>query len=443
MKFKSMLVSNVFLLNLFISTSAGSDDATMDSIITWIRSKQGGFFSDNIEIRRIDPADVTSYFGVFAKRDIKAKEDLMKIPHECYIEAWEDARVMGVEIPKDYDILDQVGFQTNTCLLSHKLRKELKLGKNSSFAPYITYLKSQKPGQLPAMWSTNGKDILRKVLEPGSDGVDWMDWYFLFETGTSSCISSDPFEMLTLTLTVQRGFDNSLIPVWDMVNHDSGGLINTETDSLYGDEGGVKVKAAVDIKAGEELFHSYIDSFDNNELYKEWGTFQILKNFGFVEGYPHRWINYEKDVWFEIWEEPDGELRVSWPNEKTHGQYHSDIVDTNTDTDTDTDDIIDKWWKRLDGPPNARGIQYLGDELQRLRDVKVEIRNLRKTAPKDEWDIIMNYLKAAINDYSTALNATFKRNNSNTTTMSNKFKWDSIVNYNNGATMYDSSQETL
>jgi hypothetical protein len=448
--FRSSLLNKIAMLSVWTTiSSAGASHnlatTPIDDIITWVRSK-GGFFSDSIEIRRIDPSDETSYFGVFAKRNIKANDELMKIPHECYIESWDEARTMGVAIPQDYDTLDRDGFNTNACLLSNKLEAEMKLDNDSSYAPYVAYLKTQNTGQVPAMWSANGKDVLRMILESGNDAVDWMDLYFL-ENGSSSCIVSDPFEMHMMEMSIQRGFDNALIPLWDMVNHDSGPGINTETNSLYDtEEGGVKVKALVDIKAGEELFHSYIDTFDNNQLYKEWGTTDILKNFGFVEGYPHRWVNYENEVWFEILEDANGELRVSWPDDKTHGQYfvEPEWSEDNDDSDEDDDDI-DRWWDEMEEAPTEKCFWFLQDELRRLKNVEVQLKNnLNVHVATHEWDTTMNYLQAKIHDYSLALVAASKlydeeKDGNRMNRTEARYTWNKRMNYHGGTRLYQLS----
>ena len=91
----------------------------------------------------------------------------------------------------DADLNWEDPLHNNLCMLSHKLMKEMKLGEDSEFAPYIVYLQAQKPGQLPANCSKAGKDMLRQVLRPGSAVVDRIDWNFQ----KKGCTSGDgPFE---------------------------------------------------------------------------------------------------------------------------------------------------------------------------------------------------------------------------------------------------------
>eukprot|EP00957_Ditylum_brightwellii_P008684 659171-Ditylum_brightwellii.AAC.1 len=96
----------------------------------------------------------------------------------------------------------------------------MKLGSESEFAPYTEYIMTQQRGQLPATWSKAGKDALRAVAFQGSDIVDWITDRF-GENGENHCVS-DKDEEHAMALSVQRGYDSALIPIWDMFNHWNG-----------------------------------------------------------------------------------------------------------------------------------------------------------------------------------------------------------------------------
>ena len=177
----------------------------VEDLITWVQS-EGGSFNEKLEIRRMVPNDISSPYGVYAKENIDAKESLLIIPHECYIQI-HNAEDMNV------DEGWEEAYHKNLCDLSHKLMKEMKLGEESNYAPYIAYLKTQKPGQLPANWSEPGKYVLKQFFPKGHQVVDWIDQNFK----QNNCIGDDPFEEHMVEMTVQRCFDVSLIPIWDMV----------------------------------------------------------------------------------------------------------------------------------------------------------------------------------------------------------------------------------
>lgn len=179
--------------------------SVVDGMIKWVQS-EGGTVNNKVEIRRIDPNDSSSPFGIFAKERIKESETIMIIPPKCYIMI-DNAEDM------DVDIGWQDAYHNNLCKLSHRLMDEMRLGEESNYAPYIAYLKTQKAGQLPANWSQSGKRILRELYPEGHQVVDWIDQNFK----KKNCIGDDPFEVHMVEMTVQRCFDIALIPVWDMV----------------------------------------------------------------------------------------------------------------------------------------------------------------------------------------------------------------------------------
>lgn len=76
--------------------------------------------------------------GVFAKTDIAANELLMQIPREAFIQVWDTKR----EVDDSWEV-----YYHNFCLLAKKLKKEMLLGEDSEYAPYIRYLKHQATGK--------------------------------------------------------------------------------------------------------------------------------------------------------------------------------------------------------------------------------------------------------------------------------------------------------
>mmetsp|Transcript_3074 Transcript_3074/g.6631 ORF Transcript_3074/g.6631 Transcript_3074/m.6631 type:complete len:371 (+) Transcript_3074:229-1341(+) len=350
------LGTTILLSAVLFGTTVDAEFTRHDQIVTWVRSK-GGSFSEKVEIRRVDTSDPKSYWGVFAKEDIAAKEDLFNIPTECYIHIFDIAEDMNVEE-------DDEPYLKNACKLAHKLKEEMKLGEKSEYAPYIAYLKTQRPGQLPANWSKEGKDILRKVAIPNSPMVDWIDWHFK----EKNCIGNDSFEEHMVEMTIQRSYDTALIPIWDMVNHDNG-RINTENDTMYHKDG-MKVRAARNLKAGEEIFASYDSCLDCYDINSYWGTPEILKDFGFVENYPHRWVFNDPAIWFEIYEH-DGELEVYFSEE--------------------------------DEPLNEDQIRFLQKELDRLEKVEDDVLQNQGAVPDNEWRTILQFHDAAVDDIEVVI----------------------------------------
>lgn len=337
----------------------------VDDMIQWVRA-EGGIVNEKVEIRRMDPDDESSPFGIFAKENIQELETIMNIPRHCYL---------MIDDPEDMDIDYgwEDAYHSNLCKLSHRLMEEMKLGEKSKYAPYISYLKTQKAGQLPANWSENGKHVLKQLFPEGSQVVDWIDQNFK----RKNCIGDDPFEAHMVEMTVQRCFDTALIPVWDMVNHDNGRGLNTANDSLH-DEKGIKVWASKDIASGEQIYATYdkcLDCFDV-ELY--WGTGDILKDFGFVEGYPHRYVYVDEEIWFEVDKDEKEEFVLRWDRS---GEY-----------DTIT----------------REGVEFLEEELERIEDVGRRVLDDQDGIPDHEWRTIQTYYNVLIADLNFAIEAAKK-----------------------------------
>ena len=114
---------------------------------------------------------------------------------------------------------------------------------------------------------------------------------------------------------------------------------------------GTIVHASKTIFAGEEILANYDKCFDCGDDATEQGTPEILKNFGFVEGYPHRWVfqghdgkfDGFEDLWFEIHSNGTDDRWVEWWFNETTGVY--------------------------DGIQNNAQMLFLRRELQRLDEV--------------------------------------------------------------------------
>ena len=344
-------------------------------VIDWIRSTPGGNVNDKVEVRRLDPADATSALGVFAKADLEAKEVIMQVPRECYIEVFDHAKEVKMDSMEAlYDYL---------CLLAEKTTKEMKRGEESDVAPYVKYLNQQSRNQIPAVWSKKGKDMLRDLLPDGSDGVDWIADNFQKCSGMNL---DDPFEVHVIALTKQRSFDSAMIPLYDMINHDNG-QINTENTPISS-ESGIEVRASKPIKAGEEIFASYDRCLDCQDVSNYWGTPEILRDFGFVERYPRRFVAYDEDLWFEIWEGPGGEKEVRWDDyglSDEEKQYY-------------------RSYGLLYGSPDDKGIKYMKDELQRINALPPnKISDCPANMPPNECKTTLQYKEAVIEGFALAI----------------------------------------
>lgn len=361
-----LLGSNVISAQNATNSAAKDDVALANDTVNWVRSK-GGFFSDKLDIHRINMGDSTSPLGVFAKENIRKGERLLEVPHSCFIALWDEAKP---EMAGDNDPYYNKNYVDNVCHLSHKLTEELYRGNESEYAPYIEYIKHQQHGQLPATWSKHGKDLLRKVAAPGWDMVDWMDHF-------KECM---PLDEHLLALTAQRGYDTALIPVWDLFNHRNGRSLNTRNDPMYASDR-LRVYAKRFISKGQEVYASYDECRDCGEEMWEVGTPEILRDFGFVEQYQQRWVYRDQGIWFLVYINELGNLDVHWDIPKDYAHTEDDSF----------------------GVPNTDGIAFLRTELERLQKLSNNELKDQRQVPTHEWNSILQFHQASITAISLAV----------------------------------------
>lgn len=337
----------------------------------WLKSK-GGILDPRVEIRRMNPQDPSSYFGVFANVPIRQGEVILRVP---------DA--LKIKIQDDGDG-DDWAFSEMICELSWRLHDEYKKGHHSKYRPYIEYLKTQARGQIPAAWSDAGKELLVKVQgdlstvgpdddeeeeEEGNseDEEEEVDEYmvnWLEEYAEELCADGeDTMDPHFIALAVQRGYDSVMIPVYDMINHSNDPLvINTiAKPPSYDDDEDHIVYALRDIQAGEELFYSYDRCPGCVESLEYWGTPELLRDFGFMEGYPHMFhLSKTMTIIVEEVKTEDGKL--------AHVATCKD------------DNCPEKGW--------------IENKVQRLIQVEKLISEASSTVPEHELAIIKDFHKA-------------------------------------------------
>eukprot|EP00980_Cylindrotheca_fusiformis_P001784 scaffold406_cov57-Cylindrotheca_fusiformis.AAC.8 len=290
-------------------------------MMEWMESK-GGIRHPQIDIRLHDPSDPkNSYFGVFTNGPIAKDELLLRIPPDIII-----------SVPVDEK---DEGYYDSVCDLAWKLKDEYELGNNSVYAPYINYLKAQpNKAQIPALWSLAGQHLLLQVQgdltmnsydsdEKGEVIVTWLyEWYEkdCMDGSKREEEESGNLNPYFLAVTIQRGFDRSLIPVYDMINHHNGEeTINSITRPSIFHEDGFGVYALRDLEAGEEVLFPYYGCPDCKDTLEYWGTPEMLRDFGFVEDYPHR-FHFREKYSIYIDRNADGTFTASCKNDKCPGK---------------------------------------------------------------------------------------------------------------------------
>ncbi|CAJ1955507.1 unnamed protein product [Cylindrotheca closterium] len=297
-------------------------DEAVRNMVKW-SIEQGGYIHPYVEIRRWDPSDPSSYFGAFVNGPVKKDELLIKIPGSIEIQI------------DDFFRMGKLPYSDVVCELAWTLKREYELGEDSKFAPYIEYIKTQSKYQIPAMWTDVGKSLITKVqgdlsmmdfdLEdtPGEHMHNWIYEYFGGELCLLDADNEEEMEEWYVAMATQRGYDYCLIPIYDMLNHSNERVNSITRPSIYNRDG-FGVYALEDLNAGDEILYSYYDCPDCKGCptcgtsLEYWGTPEMIRDFGFVEPYPHRFYYDDMGpVYLRVDEHPDG-LEISneggeWP----------------------------------------------------------------------------------------------------------------------------------
>jgi hypothetical protein len=348
-----------------------TDEEHAAALIAWLK-KEGGYFNSKLEMRRVDPSDPTSFFGMFANGSIPKEEMLLRIPTSMVLDSAEE----------DPDLASM------TCPTVRNLNKQLKLKDESKYAPYVNYLlDTQPPGSIPSGWSENGKKLLTRVLGGEKSGdfpiplplsddpFPWIDeWH-------DSCKgSNDPLEEYGALIVIQRSWDDVLIPVFDMMSHRNGHWLNTMHNDVHGDED-IEVKAKRDIEPNEQIYTSYNMCENCGGRVFTYGTPEILREYGFVEQMPQSWIFHDDGFEFGFrLGEKDNE------NSEPSGIY-----------------VVTDW---IFGDPDNDDVEMLNEMIEQIKRTKETILNVRdKNVPDSEWQTITNYIDAMKLAFEVAVQA--------------------------------------
>lgn len=387
-----MTSSCLFLMAaMVIMTASASSASSIDldeqhstSLISWLKS-QKGYFNPNLEMRRINPSDPTSHFGMFAKERIPSQSLLLRIPPNIVL---------------DSDTKEPPELTPMICPLVRNLILQLELKGESAYAPYIHYLTdTQPPGQLPSAWTFAAQQLLVRMLGhvdfnleaalnhwpiekdlrlrnhlPPLDPIGWVEHEWANDCNSGSIGTKE--EQYAALLVVQRAWDDILIPVYDMMSHRNGKWLNTASnDGGVHTDSGILVHAKRDIEQGEEIYTSYNMCEDCGGRVVSYGTSEILRDYGFVEQMPQSWIFPQLDLGFRI-----------------------DLKDKDEGEGEDGEDryVLTEWIE--DDEPDEEGYEELQNLLKDVehnkRMVDSSQRSKYPTILDHEWNTMREYMDA-------------------------------------------------
>jgi hypothetical protein len=147
----------------------------------------------------------------------------------------------------------------------------------------------------------------------------------------------------------------------------------------------MKVRASRPVAAGEEIFVTYDECIGCPHDDSQFDTLQILRNFGFVEQYPQRWVFPDDDIWFEI----DEQVVIDNGQQQQQQQLQAHFGDPPHE------------WK-----PTKASIQFLEKHLKHLENLN-RLMTVPKPdqIPQHEWDVIQQFHHSSVAAFSTVLDA--------------------------------------
>lgn len=409
-------------------------------LTSWLRDNNG-YFHPHLELRpqlfgNGDPGAETPFYGMVSTKAIPKGEVMLEIPQRLLVSPhgmevtigdrisvwfeehndWFSGEILALggrgAMDVQFDDGDTETVHGNEarwereedfdCTTVRRLVEEAALDGKSEYKPYIQYLQSQPRGQLPATWSIAGKDLLREVLGPlrkdetvndfvsddphtilppelGTRSHYAQDFHDRCAGRLAEPLTDEQFEeqLNWYSLLNQRGWDELMIPVFDMMSHGNGKLLNTDHGTVKEGET-VQVFASRDISEGEEIYTTYNFCANCENRFMGYGTPELMRDYGFVENFPQRWFFHEQRIAFEL-DLQDGEYTV-------------------------------QWLRKL---PPKQDFVFLKEEIIRLQDLAKTILREPGTLtnaygsaiPKHEFDTIVRYQQALVLAMTEALKA--------------------------------------
>lgn len=211
-------------------------------VVQWINSTEGGYIHPNQEYRIVagkNDGTTAQATGMFATANIPQGRELAVLP---------SGLVIYSDDPEDEALMN--------CGTVESLAREMKLGNQSKYAPFVTFAKTIPLDNVPSTWSPMGQKLLNSIvggsefnpLIPPFDPTGWLknDWYDRCEGSMNDTISSQ-----AALLVVRWNVDGEIHPVISLYRKGNGKKANAEFSVTPTGDGVIKSKR--DIAAGEEI----------------------------------------------------------------------------------------------------------------------------------------------------------------------------------------------
>mmetsp|Transcript_13336 Transcript_13336/g.36781 ORF Transcript_13336/g.36781 Transcript_13336/m.36781 type:complete len:394 (-) Transcript_13336:413-1594(-) len=342
--------------------------------VEWLRSC-GGYFNEKLSFDQPPGSDEPTG-GIFTTEDIAKGETVLAVPTSCQLR------------------------ERNECLTAIRLAEEYVGGETESdFWPYIKYVFEVYPHDtLPDAWTAAGKGLMEAIVGPELDPYGFGDGSFhrrcsSYEERIDYDETSEDLLEAAMRIVNARGWNNVMLPVYDMVNHNNGPMRNVGQVHDSKKDPNIVVHARRNIKKGEEISNSYNECNDHTcyGIAHTYVTPDIFKDYGFIEQYRalQRWRFYttligtkealEESILFDI----QSRSSTSVPKEPT------------------LDDLELKW---LSDKPTADQVMWLKMQIGRLKGMQEYVEyTAGRLEQQFEADAALRYYEALLTALEMAL----------------------------------------
>jgi uncharacterized protein YuzE len=334
-----MLLFYLSVVLPLLVTAVAANNIKDQDIVEWVRLR-GGYWNPKQELRH----DEEGLFGVFAAKTIEEGEVLASLPWDV--------------------IIASPSYRFRNCDLVQLLANEMK-NDDSDFGPYTASLRETVKHQtnlLPGNWSPEGKALLNLVIDNGTLPPE--DVYMEKFEWKRKCDAVDKDATLVV---ITHGEYFGMAPLTDKYNSRGGSYTGAYFSIEDGNDVALEIRALRDLHAGEQIFTDYKE---NGEI----GTPELLRDYGFVDFYPQRYIFHEQEIAFDVDETGNG-LQVTWKRELLGKKYPV---------------------------PTYQAIGFLREQLERLQRIYPDIQS-HKDVPKQELDMIVRFCRDMIAALAQAL----------------------------------------
>jgi len=282
------------------------------------------------------------------------------------------------------------------CATVDRILDEIALGNESNYAPFLNYaqnvLKTNEESNIKLnlpinMWSEEGRELLWKVFQIEEGLPSYYNSSHVFANdpiwGQRDCTGSKNDSLIEKALHIQHQFGYNadvIFPFFDLLSHRNGRVMNAQI-SIQSAKNDVVVRSTRVIEAGEDIFVSNYDCADcstdtvNQSYRNNYGTKNILVDYGFLEAYPQRWLiksNHYPSVKFIIGKANQFSIEIG-------------------------DQVVgDDYMVRADSAEDKSLYSFKGIHQQLLELKDKSFQSWDNVTPKHEWDLINKYLEDEI-----------------------------------------------